>query len=434
MNKIFDGNLTNVEIANLYRYGFSEKEVNLIKDYVYKYREHLSGFVDLIGDKEAPSKMFLKNIKHYGYLLEDNPDLVISKKDVLLRKLIIDKLIKKFGPKFLQNEQVFENRNFLRKEPIGYRVDTINKKDNCINIEEPLFESNEVSEDNKIILPKEPVLWAPNHHFKDDVLASYLATLRQAYILFGSMPQFYNTIDGKLAHMVGSLMTNRKVRSSKKASLEKAVRAINLGADVLCFPEGVHDKLPHELLLHFWPGIYEIANRTGAKVVPIVHYIFDPTLKMPSELNKIHTVVDVPLDITKYSEKVGLNYLRDIIASWYYLMLEKYGKTTREELMEFYSKRAIESDFLTDEDLKNKELTSHEAFEIYLHDLLDTVDWYDSSIEQSYDYRPKDIIRPDEAFSNIANISKSNYQNVSNIIEAKNIVKVYKRENYQRRF
>lgn len=433
MEKNFDGKLTENEIANLFKYGFNEKEINLIKNYVYKYRNHLTGFVDFIGDSEAPSKMFLYNLKHYGYLLEDDPNKVISKKDVLIRKLIIDKLIKLLGPKFLQNEQIFENRNLLKKEPIGYKKVSEASTNNLIP-EDVILDTKKVNKDKKIILPKEPVIWTPNHHFKDDVLASYLATMRQSYILFGSMPQFYNTIDGILANLVGSLMTNRKVKSSKKASIEKSVRAYNLGSDILCFPEGVHDKLPNELLLHFWSGVYEIANRTGAKVVPIIHYIVDPTLKVSTDINKIHTVVDDPIDITKFSEKSGLNYVRDVIATWYYLMMEKYGKITREELIKFYENRALERNKNLEEDLEKKELTSHEAFELYLEDLLETVDWYDSEIELNYDYQPRDIIRPEDAFSAIANISNSNYNNVWNVIEAKKLVKERKLENYQRRF
>ena len=87
-----------------------------------------------------------------------------------------------------------------------------------------------------------------------------------------------------------------------------------------------------------------------------------------------------------------------------------------------------------EEDLEKKELTSHEAFELYLEDLLETVDWYDSEIELNYDYQPRDIIRPEDAFSAIANISNSNYNNVWNVIEAKKLVKERKLENYQRRF
>ena len=292
-----------------------------------------------------------------------------------------------------------------------------------------------IDNDSGITLPKEPVIWTPNHHFKDDVLASYLATLRQAYILFGSVPQFYNTIDGVLANLVGSLMTNRKVKSSKHASIYKAIRAYQLGADILCFPEGIWDKLPHELLLQFWPGVYQIANETGAKVVPIINYIYDPTLQLDSKLNPIHTVVDEPIDITKFSQEAGLEYLRDVMATWYYLMMEKYGQTTRESIIKFYEKRAmVYNQDITQDDFKERALTSHEAFELYLTDLLETVDWYDKEIELSYDYRPTSIVRPEAAFYNISTIKNSTPQNVWNIIEAKQLVKTRKLEDYQRRF
>lgn len=410
----FDGQLTAKEIYNLKLHGFSEKEIQVIKDYVYKYREQLTGFVDLIGDKEAPSHQFLKNIQKFGYLLDDNPEAVISKKDVLLRKLIIDKLVRLIGPSQLKNRQVFENRNELTKDP---------------------NDKSKPKKDSKIILPKEPVIWTPNHHFKDDVLASYLATKRQSYILFGSLPQFFNTVDGVLANLVGSLLTNRKVSQSKQASIIKAGRAIDFGSDILCFPEGIWDKYPNELLLEFWKGVYIIANEKGTKVAPIVNYIFDPTLQIDSKLNPIHTVVDDPIDITKFSEKAGLSYLRDVMATWYYLMMEKYGQTTRESIIEFYEKRAIERNpELRKEDFENNHLTSHEAFELYLMDLLDTVDWYDSEIELSYDYRPESIVRPETAFEPIADIKNSNPQNVADVVYARQLVNTRKKEDYQRRF
>ena len=411
----FDGKLTEQELLNLKLSGFSEKEINLIKEYVYKYREHLTGFVDLVGDRKAPSRQFLYNIKHYGHLLEDDPKKVISKKDVLLRKLIMDKLIKLIGPSQLKNKQIFENRNYLMS----------NAKD----------KTSDIKPDPGIVLPKEPVIWTPNHHFKDDVLASYLATERQAYILFGSLPQFYNDFDGVLANLVGSLITNRKVSSSKRASVDKALRAQELGSDILCFPEGVWNKYPHEILLQFWSGVYQIANKNGSKVVPICHYIYDPTLQIDSEINPIHTVVDNPIDITQFSEKAGLEYLRDVLATWYSLMMEKYGEATREGIIKFYENRALtRNPDLSADEFEKEPLTTHEAYELYLMDLLETVDWYDSEIELSYDYRPKDIIRPEEAFADIADIQNITPNNIWNVIEAKRLVKMRKREDYQRRF
>ncbi len=44
---------------------------------------------------------------------------------------------------------------------------------------------------------------------------------------------------------------------------------------LIVFPEGVWNKSPNALSLELWPGIYRIACETGAKIVPIVHYIYD---------------------------------------------------------------------------------------------------------------------------------------------------------------
>lgn len=123
------------------------------------------------------------------------------------------------------------------------------------------------------------------------------------------------------------------------------------------------------------------------------------------------------------------------MATWYYLMAEKYGNMTREELMEFYKNRALERNVnLNEEELQNNKLTAHEAYELYMLDLLDTVDWYDSEIELSYDYRPKDKVRPEDVFKNIANIKNIDSNNISIINESKKLIRTKKAEDYQRRF
>jgi 1-acyl-sn-glycerol-3-phosphate acyltransferase len=403
----FDGYLTAHELEHLKMAGFSQKEINVIEELVFQNREHLTGLVDFTGDKDAPSKLFLRNLKHYGRLLDDNPQNVITKRGVLLRKWIIGRMIQKVGPLALKNKQIFESKSEL----VGKTVE------------------------EKVKLPKTPVLYVPNHHFKDDALASVIAAERPAYLLFGSMPQFYNTTDGILANAIGSLMINRKVVSSKHAVIKKAIYAYELGADVLCFPEGVHNKYPNELLLPLWSGIYQIAVETGEPVVPIVHYIYDPTIQIDSKLNPIHTVVDQPIYIGDMGEKAALNHLRDVMATWYYLMMERYGKTTREELMDFYyeqyKKRADE---LGIKILPREIFSSHDAFETYLYDLTRTVDWYDSEIETCYDYRPKELIRPESVFENIANLGNHNICDRRNILEAQLEVRIRRLEDYQRRF
>lgn len=405
----FDGKLTEKELYNLIQAGFSDKQIAFIKESVYKYRNYLSSFTDLIGDNKAPSKLFLYNMKHYGYLLQDDPNKVINKKAVLIRKYISGQIIKKVGPIFLASKQIFENRKKLLKN------------------------SNE--KDNEIIVPKDSVLWTPNHHFRDDALSTLIAAKRPSYMVFGSLPEFYNTFNGILGNLEGVLIVNRKVKSSRKALEPKIDKAISLGADVFLCAEGVWNKTPNQHILDTWHAVYRRAVENGTKVIPIVHYVYDPSRIIDKRINPIHTVVDEPIDFTHFSEEAGLKYYRDVMSTWYYLMAEKYGKTTREELMEYYANRALNyNEELKKEDFDQKKITAHEAWKIFLLDLMTTADWYDSSIELNADYRDKTIIRPEDAFYNIANIKNTTSENVWDVLEAKKLVKTRKSEDYQRRF
>mgnify|MGYP002570818459 CR=1 FL=1 len=329
---------------------------------------------DLVGDNRPSSVMFPYMVKKYGYLL--NGDL-LSEDEIQIRKKI-NAIIKKLGPSFLKNKQVFENRKSL------------------INPDDTTF-------DSPIILPSEPVIWMPNHGFKDDPLASVLSCQRNAYFLFASLPQFYNSFDGITAWLNGVTLINRKVASSKKASVDNCVNVLNHGVDLILYPEGILNKSANELVLDLWPGIYRVAKATGAKVVPIVHYLRDKgpkTLKNkinPTKDDIIHTVVDDAIKIDDLSEKAALEYLRDVMATWLYLLIEKYGSISREEL-----------------------IGSHEdsisALEEKLQHNLSTMDYYDSDIEKYSDYRPKDKVRPEEVFESIANIEDINVNNVNDVV------------------
>lgn len=350
-----------------------------------KYDGVITGPNDLTGG-EMPSSLFYFLANHLSYLLDPNPEKVISAKGVARRRKL-NGVIKTLGVHFLANPQVFENRNFL-KEP--HAADT--------------------APDPGIVLPKEPVIWCANHAFKDDTLATVLAAQRHAYILFGSVPQFYNTFDGVTAWLNGVIMTNRKVAISKQTSVSKAVRAMQFGADLMVFPEGVWNKSPNALLLDFWPGIYRIACETGAKVVPVVHYIRD--CATPGKAIPIHTVIDDPIRIDDLSERSALELIRDVLATWFYLMMEVYGKTTREDVLAGYN-------------------TPTEAWEQSLEARVNTTGRYDVEIELCADYRPKWKTEPQQAWKAIADVTNITPQNVGHILYAKQLVAQCAREDFQ---
>lgn len=427
-NQEFNGKLTQEELKRLQNSLMNEKQIREIETFLEKNKDCLTGFCDLVGDDLVPTKQFFFNIKHIGSLLDKDPQKVLNNTGVTLRGLTTARLVRLLAQNFMTSKQIFEDRNELlafahKKGELEYAGQF------GVN---PKITSEDIIPDTGIVLPKEPVIWVPNHHFKDDALATVRATQRPVTMMFGSIPLYFNTTDGVLSYLIGSILINRKSRESRNASIPKAERALDLGSDLLWCPEGVHNKTANELMLPLWKGIYKVANDKGIKVVPIAHYIFDPTQKIiPHELNPIHTVVDNPIDLTQFSEKAGLEYLRDVISTWYYIMMEKYGKMSREELIYAYQERA-KCYGATDEDFKTRPITSHEIGEVYNMDLNTTVSGYDTSIEAAADCRPKDIVRPEDVFESISKLG--NIENIGDALYASTLVRERKREDYQRRF
>ena len=343
----------------------------------------ITGPADFFGEAK-PSVLFYPMVRLMRPLLSCNPDKMISKTSMRIRK-ILHPILLKLLPLFLEYKQVFESKNAL------------------LGIDAP---------DTPLELTNEPVIWCPNHGFKDDVAAS-LSVVRHAYILFGSFPMFFNTLDGVGAYINGVAMCNRKVKASKIASMEASRKLLNMGMDILIFPEGVWNKTPDKLLLDLWPGAYRLAQETGSKIVPVIHYLADPHKKY--EGNVIHTVIADPISMDGLSEEDGLSLLRDTMATWYFLLMEKYGQTTREELLNGFE-------------------TADDAWEDYIAMHTGCVGYYDKEIELCADYRPKHIIRSEDVWQSVANIQNIHIGNATYVKYARELVAREKRRDFQRSF
>lgn len=331
----------------------------------------ISSPADLLGEK-PPSIFFQPILALCGHLLTTDPDRMLSKGSMTVRRIL---------------------------HPILMAV-------------APLFSSYRQVVERKGTLPDEPVIWCPTHSFKDDVVASILVS-RHAYILFGSLPAFFNTFDGISAWINGSIMCNRNVKASKKASFDGSIRALRMGMDMLMYPEGVWNKTPDKLILDLWPGAYRIAKETGSQIVPIIHYLADPHKKYKG--NVIHTVVADPISMEGLSETEGLALLRDTMATWYFLLMEKYGRTTREELLEGFE-------------------SADDAWEAYIAMHTGCVPYYDRKIELSADYRSKHIVRPEDVWQSVANIQNVHAGNATHVAYARELVARERKRDVQRRF
>ena len=347
------------------------------------YSDSITGLTDLFGDAEPSLLFHLFGIK-WAYLLSGDQKQTISSRTLYLRRKL-NPLLRRLGKLFLEHKQVFESKN------------------NLIGTSTP---------DAPLILPKHPVIWVANHSFKDDILATVLAS-RHSYIFFGSLPMFYNTFDGISAYLNGVVMCNRKISASRQASAENAKRILQMGTDLLLFPEGVWNKTPEKLLLDFWPGVFRIAKETGSQVIPVIHYLADPHKKEKG--NVIHTVIADPISMDVFTEKEGLSVLRDTMATWYYLMMERYGRTTRQQLL-------------------SKSSYADEAWEKYIAMHVGKVRYYDREIELKADYRPREIIRPIDVWRPIAELDDLSPSKADHVHYARQLVNMEELRDVQHRY
>lgn len=354
------------------------------RDVCERYADALTGFGDLLGSgRNDMSLMFYLLNRHWLYLLGNDAAKSVPKRYIDIRRKLYP-LIRLLGVKMLACTQVIEDRNAF-----------------CDSQEEQMS-------DGKSVLPNRPVIIVANHCFRDDVLATVLAANRHALKVCGSLPMFYNSFNGFASSLIGDILVNRRCRQSRRALIVKAKRALDMGTDLIIFPEGGWNKTSEKITLDLWGGVYEIAKAAGCDVVPIVHYNRDPEVLRKS--NIIHTVVGYPISLHQMEKTEALQFLRDTLSTYQYKMMEKYGRSTREKEMQGFA-------------------TSHDKWEAALTERMKAVDYYDAEIEKNAEYRPKHITNPEDVWAAVAKSEKD-----PNRFFARGLVKIRIAENYQKQY
>lgn len=334
-----------------------------------KFSNIISNPSDLTGEA-SPSVLYPFMTQVAYRLLTDKPQKVITKKSIRLRKTF--PIIKLVSPGFMKFRQVIES-----KRPV---------------------------------LSEEPVIWCANHSFKDDVAATIRAA-RFGYVFFGSMPIFCNTTDGFGVWLNGTVLCNRKLRESRRRAYQVALKVLDMGTDLLIFPEGVWNATPEKVILHLWPGAVRLAKEKGIKIIPVVHYLRDPHMKYRG--NVIHTVIGEPIGVKDLSEKEGITLLRDAMATMYYDLMDQYGQTTREELLAGFD-------------------SADSAWENYMKKHF-SLPYFDLEIESTADYRVSTEVRATEVWRSISEVTDLHMGNIDHVLYARQLMKQETRRDYQRR-
>ena len=174
-------------------------------------------------------------------------------------------------------------------------------------------------------LPDEPVIFACTHGIKEDVEDSLITAGRHAYILVGSLEQFFNSrIDNLAGWLNGVILVDREDKDSRAASKEKMKAALAKGTSVLMYPEGTWNISPNQIIAGIFPGVYDVAKEAGGvKVVPIATH---------RSHGVVYSIRGAAFDITKYERQEGLRILRDKMASKKWRLFERAGITKRSGL------------------------------------------------------------------------------------------------------
>lgn len=224
-------------------------------------------------------------------------------------------------------------------------------------------------------LPKDrPIIFAATHGVRDDITACLIAAGRHTFLLFGSLEYFFHSIEGVGLWLNGIILVDRKNKQSRMASKAKMEYVLKSGSDILMFPEGVINKTENLPIQKLFPGVYDVAVKSNAIVVPIA------TIQ---DGDNVFTKVGEPFDICRYSCKEGLNLLRDIMATEQFNLIEKHANHTRDYIGNTEKYR---------QSLENELIEAIHGF-------------YDYEIENRAQFIDKNDITHESAFAHLNNIT-----------------------------
>lgn len=274
--------------------------------------------------------------KYLEFLLDNNPQKVMSKSGIKARRFISPLLRNIVAPMTSKNKYIVEKNKNLSKD--------------------------------------RPIIFAATHGLKDDIAIGLCAAGRHTYLLFASLPDFFGTFDGPSLWLNGVMLLDRKDKDSRRAAKVKMEYAISLGADILMYPEGTLNKTENLIVQKLYPGIYDVAVKCNALVVPIA---------IIQEGKNVYAKTCDAFDICEYERQEGLNVLRDLMATGKYELMEEHSKTNRVEIG-----------------------NATEYWQAYIDDLVNQMlPFYDYEIEDSSQYIDKTEVTYSRAFAHLDALS-----------------------------
>ena len=233
-------------------------------------------------------------------------------------------------------------------------------------------------------LPKGPKIFAVTHTYsREDIAWSISLAGEQSYLLTNAWRELLYTSDGIALWASGIILVDRYDKENRAASIEKAKRVLALGGNVMIFPEAVWNMSPNQIVRKLYSGVYRISREAKVPVIPISTMMYG---------NKFYVSRGQALHLHSMEQQEALTVLRDNMATLKWEIMETYGFSTREALLEGKTPEAYWEDHLENYIAKQKVYEREEESHAHFMDKAD--------IEQieAFEYRDHLIPRKENAF------------------------------------
>ncbi len=226
----------------------------------------------------------------------------------------------------------------------------------------------------EMIPDRGPLIFAATHVGKYDVEAIGEAVRSHFYLLSGDFENLQGGIEQVFLNINGVLYFKETDTADRKAVVQKMIRHLRDGGNVLYYPEGAWNLSPNLPVQPLFPGIIRICKKANASIVPI-------GIEQYGKRSVIH--IGAPMSIHDYPDTdSALRALRDSMASL---------KWSIWSLSQPISRRELNSD----------------DWERYIDERLSEWPGFNREHIAKLVYRPNGITDPAEAFRHLDMLSPS---------------------------
>jgi hypothetical protein len=190
---------------------------------------------------------------------------------------------------------------------------------------------------DKRIQTDRPIIFAATHIGWDDIEMIMTVIGEHAYLFWGDPHESYRTMDGFLLNLNGTVIIDTGDKTDRYIGKENSVHLLNLGTNLLIFPEGVWNTSENQLVQYLYSGAAEMAIRSGADIVPVAIMQFNKEFRINIGRN-------ISSDKWRLEQKQSLtDYLREVMASLKWEIYETQEITPRKSIPENASEKYRQS-------------------------------------------------------------------------------------------